>query len=100
MSSAELCTGVHGEALGDESFRGPLVDAVAVQTLRDKACGGLGGAGDWKLWAGFHSLCFLVSCCLQTAWQCPSLNGMKPKPLLLQDPEKLGSWLPSLFFSW
>lgn len=25
---------------------------------------------------------------------------MKPKPVLLQGPEKLGSWLPSLFFSW
>lgn len=62
MSSAELSVGVHGEVLSDESFRGPLVDAVAVQTLRDKACGGLGGAGDWKLWAGFHSLCVLVSC--------------------------------------
>lgn len=34
MSSAELCTGVHSEVLSDESFRGPLVYAVAVQTLK------------------------------------------------------------------
>ena len=55
VSSAELCTGVHSEVLSDESFRGPLVYAVAVQTLRDRACGVVGGAGDWKLSAGFHS---------------------------------------------
>ena len=42
MSSSEQTAGVHSEVLSDESFRGPLASAAAVEAL--------GGKGYWSPW--------------------------------------------------